>query len=121
MSLNQTNEYLDLVLLEQYLNSIGKAVVEQMFGLYCQQVNTYLADIEKASADKCIIEWRQHCHKMKGAAGSVGMKVLSEGLKKLEALDVLRLDDAANLVINLRKQNKQSIAVFKIWLEGLTQ
>jgi hypothetical protein len=46
---------------------------------------------------------------------------LSEGLKKLEALDVLRLDDAANLVIDLRKQNKQSIAVFKIWLEGLTQ
>ena len=117
MSLSQTSEYLDLVLLEQYLNSIGKVVVEQMFGLYCQQVTTYLADIEKASADKCIIEWRQHCHKMKGAAGSVGMKVLSERLKEL----VLRLDDAANLVIDLRKQNEQSIAVFKTWFEAITQ
>jgi HPt (histidine-containing phosphotransfer) domain-containing protein len=121
MSLSQTSDYLDLVLLEQYLNSIGKAVVEQMFGLYCQQVTTYLADIEKASADKCFIEWREHCHKMKGAAGSVGMKVLSERLKKLETLDVLRLDDTTTLLVDLRGQNEQSIAVFKSWLEGLTQ
>jgi HPt (histidine-containing phosphotransfer) domain-containing protein len=120
MSLSQTSDYLDLVLLEHYLNSLGRAVVEQMFDLYCKQVTSYIADIENASAGKCIIEWRQHCHKMKGAAGSVGMTILSERLKNLETIDVIQLDDAT-LAIDLNRLNDQSIAVFESWLQELTQ
>ncbi len=117
MSLRQTSDYLDLVLLEHYLSSLGKVVVEQMFDLYCQQVTLYVADIEKASADMCITKWRQHCHKMKGAAGSVGLTVLSETLKKLETIDVLELNDA-KITIDLKRQNDQSIAAFKSWLQS---
>jgi HPt (histidine-containing phosphotransfer) domain-containing protein len=116
MSLRSTSDYLDLVLLEHYLNSLGRAVVEQMFDLYCQQVTLYMADIEKASADKCITEWRHHCHKMKGAAGSVGLTVLSETLKKLETIDLSELN-GARLTIDLKRQNDQSIAAFRSWLQ----
>ena len=40
----QSSHYLDLDLLEGYLDSLGKTIVEQMFALYCQQVEIYLND-----------------------------------------------------------------------------
>jgi HPt (histidine-containing phosphotransfer) domain-containing protein len=115
---NQTSDYLDLALLEHYVDSLGKTIVEKMFELYCQQVIIYIADIENAVADKSTISWRQYCHKMKGAAGSVGMLKLSDSLKKLENIDIAQLNNT-KIVSNLKIQNEQSIVAFKDWLESL--
>ena len=43
----QSNPDLDLELLQGYLDSLGKTIVEQMFALYCQQVEIYLNDVTK--------------------------------------------------------------------------
>jgi HPt (histidine-containing phosphotransfer) domain-containing protein len=115
---NQTSDYLDLALLEHYLDSLGKTIVEQMFELYCQQVVIYIADIENAVTNKSTISWRQYCHKMKGAAGSVGMVALNDSLKKLEKIDIEQLSNTT-MVANLKIQNEQSIVAFKYWLESL--
>ena len=48
METEQSSHYLDIELLQGYLDSLGKPIVEQMFALYCQQVEIYLNDIESA-------------------------------------------------------------------------
>ena len=111
----QSNPYLDLELLEGYLDSLGKIIVEKMLALYCQQVEIYLNDIESAQLNDSLSGWEEHCHKMKGAAASVGMYQLHRQLKLLEKMDAAKEKKALSLK-ELRLSNEQGIIAFKSWL-----
>lgn len=89
-----------------------------MFALYCQQVEIYLNDIERAQLNDSLSGWQEHCHKMKGAAASVGMYQLHGQLKLLEKTDA-STDKKAVLLEDLRLLNKQAIVAFQQWLESL--
>lgn len=117
MGTKQSNPYLDLELLEGYLDSLGKTIVEQMFALYCQQVEIYLNDIESAQLKDSLSCWEEHCHKMKGAAATVGMHTLHRQLKLLEKTDAAKEKKAVSLKA-LRLSNEQAILAFKNWLES---
>ena len=84
MKNKQTISCLDYELLQGYLDSLGKDVVEKMFGLYCQQVDIYLHDISDAQLSDNDVAWQESCHKMKGATASVGMSSLHSQLKVYE-------------------------------------
>jgi len=112
-----SNPYLDLELLEGYLDSLGKTIVEQMLALYCQQVKVYLNDIESAQLNDSLSGWQEHCHKMKGATASVGMYQLHQQLKLLEKTDTAKETKALSLKA-LRLSNEQAILAFKNWLES---
>ena len=114
----QSNLYLDLELLQGYLDSLGKIIVEQMFTLYCQQVEIYLNDIENAQLNDSLSGWQEHCHKMKGAAASVGMHQLHGQLKLLEKTDASKEKKLA-LLQELKLSNEQAILAFKTWLETI--
>jgi|TARA_R100001377_G_scaffold75591_1_gene52214 HPt (histidine-containing phosphotransfer) domain-containing protein len=114
----QSNPDLDLELLQGYLDSLGKTIVEQMFALYCQQVEVYLNDIERAQLNNSLSGWQEHCHKMKGAAASVGMYQLHGQLKLLEKTDA-STEKKALLLEDLRLSNGQAILAFQKWLESL--
>lgn len=118
METKQLNLYLDLELLQGYLDSLGKVIVEQMFALYCQQVEIYLNDIENAQLNDSLSGWQEHCHKMKGAAASVGMCQLHGQLKLLEKTDASKEKKLA-LLQELRLSNEQAILAFKAWLETI--
>jgi len=113
----QPNSYLDLELLESYLDSLGKHIVEQMFTLYCQQAEIYLHDIKHALFNESNSAWQEHCHKMKGATASVGMYQLHRQLKLLEKTDAPKEQKAA-LLKELTLSNEQAIIAFKSWLES---
>lgn len=113
----QSNSYLDLTLLEGYLDSLGKSIVEQMFTLYCQQVEIYLNDIESAQRNDSLSDWQTHCHKMKGATASVGMYQLHGKLTRLEKIDIPKETKLA-LLKELRSSNEQAMVAFKSWLES---
>lgn len=114
----QSNPSLDLELLQGYLDSLGKTIVEQMFTLYCQQVEIYLNDIESAQLNDSLSGWQEHCHKMKGATASVGMLQLHGQLKLLEKTDVSK-EEKSELLKDLRLSNEQAILAFKSWLETI--
>ncbi|MEY8215375.1 MAG: Hpt domain-containing protein [Colwellia sp.] len=114
----QSNPYLDQELLQGYLNRLGKTIVEQMFTLYCQQVDIYLNDIESAQLNDSLSGWQEHCHKMKGAAASVGMYQLHGQLKLLEKTEVSK-EKKSVLLKELRLSNKQAILAFKNWLKSI--
>jgi len=113
----QISYYLDLELLQGYLDSLGKAIVEQMFALYCQQAEIYLHDIEHAQLNSSFSDWQEHCHKMKGATASVGMYQLHGQLKLLEKLDAPK-ERKAVLLAELKLSNEQAELAFKAWLES---
>lgn len=117
MGTEQSSPYLDLELLEGYLDNLGKNIIEKMFTLYCQQVEIYLKNIESAQLNNSLIGWEEHCHKMKGATASVGMCQLHRKLKLFEKTDVAK-EKKLILLEELKLSNEQAILAFKSWLES---
>lgn len=118
MSVDNELVQLDIELLDGYVQSIGQDVVRQMFALYEQQVKIYLNDIEQSLLSEDVQLWQEHCHKMKGAAGSVGLKALHTRLKTMEKTTGNTVDKAHQLA-ELNIHNKQAIADFQDWLASL--
>ena len=118
MSGNNDLIQLDSGLLDGYVQSLGVDVVKQMFDLYRQQVTIYLKDIENSQLCGNTQLWQEHCHKMKGAAGSVGLKALHSRLKLMEKTTASASDKVHQLA-ELKIHNNQAIADFNYWLESL--
>ena len=106
---------LDSELLEGYLENLGADIVQQMLDLYIQQSVNYLENIDLALKQQSQSLWHEHCHKMKGAAGSVGLVAVHKQLVNIENL----LDDwdvKLSLLNSLREQNDSGVSHFKAWL-----
>jgi len=109
---------LDNELLDGYMQSLGQNIVKKMLTLYRQQSLIYLTDIEVALSSDSAELWQEHCHKMKGAAGSVGLKSLHARLVIMEK----SMDDTtkkAQQLAELNIHNNQAIADFNAWLESI--
>ncbi len=109
---------LDVFLLQSYIDSIGKNIVEQMFTLYKQQATIYLSDIKKAQLANSTVLWQEHCHKMKGASASVGLTRLHALLVSLEKTSV-QPAEKATLLSKLEQENEQAIGAFQQWLTAV--
>ncbi len=109
---------LDNELLNGYVQSLGQDIVKKMLTLYSQQSLIYLADIEAALLCDSAELWQEHCHKMKGAAGSVGLKSLHARLVVMEkSMD--GTTKKAQQLAELNSHNNQAIADFNAWLESI--
>ncbi len=109
---------LDNELLEGYVQSLGGVIVKKMFTLYSQQVAIYLDNIESSLLCDDAQLWQEHCHKMKGAAGSVGLKALHSRLKLMEKTTAGTSDKTYQLV-ELKNHNKQAMADLNNWVEQI--
>lgn len=98
-------------LLGSYLSQLSKDIIAQMLQLYIGQSEQYLADIESAAQQQNQELWQQNCHKMKGAASSVGFLKLQQRLAELEhqSMDCTVLQELSEL-------NSKSISEFELWL-----
>jgi len=108
-------EQLDINLLDGYLDSLGSDIVQQMLDLYIQQAITYIADIMDSIEQESQELWQEHCHKMKGATGSVGLLDAHSKLVEIEKLSGSWTEKSL-YVAELVAINKESIDAFKIWL-----
>jgi len=109
------SEYLDLDLLQGYLDNLGDSVVQQMLKLYISQSAIYIADISSTVSPENQKDWHENCHKMKGAAGSVGLLQVH---KKLVAIERLEDDESTKNehVSELNRINTDAINKFSQWL-----
>ena len=108
---------LDIELLEGYLQSLGHSTVKKMFALYEQQVVLYLNNINDSFLTDNQQLWEEHCHKMKGAAGSVGLKALHARLKNMEKMTTNKSDKAQQFA-ELTKHNTIAMEAFANWLNN---
>ena len=110
-----STQVIDEELLSGYLDNLTRDIVIQMIALYSQQSIIYLADIEKAALDESNSDWHQHCHKMKGAAASAGLKELHGKLVGVEH-SISQYDEKKKIIHELNVLNKQGIQTVEDWL-----
>jgi HPt (histidine-containing phosphotransfer) domain-containing protein len=113
---NNTLIQLDEGLLDDYVQSLGVEVINKMLALYRQQVAIYLIDIEKSLQSNNMKLWQEHCHKMKGAAGSVGLKSVHAKLVLMEKTTA-DIADKSQQLTDLKDHNQIALAHFTAWLE----
>ena len=112
--MNQTT-HLDLNLLQGYIDNLGQSIVQQMLDLYIGQSAIYLGEItETVAADKQKL-WQESCHKMKGAAGSVGLLLVHKKLAAIEKSDEAEATKLAYLA-ELNELNTTAYNEFSAWL-----
>jgi hypothetical protein len=109
------NAHLDTVLLDGYLDNLGESVVQQMLELYLGQSAIYINDIAGSIGIGKQLEWKESCHKMKGAAGSVGLLQVH---KKLVEIEKSEEDDDSKktMVTDLKALNENATDAFFTWL-----
>lgn len=106
---------LDEALLTSYVNDLNKDIVKQMIELYTQQSTIYFNDINSAVVAQSNSLWQEHCHKMKGAAGSVGLKDLHAYLVEVEKSEA-RSAEKLTILANISQLNISGITAFNFWL-----
>lgn len=109
-------ECLNSELLNSYLTSLNTDVMGKMLELYIQQSCAYIDDIKESTGDDSQLLWQERCHKMKSAAGSIGLNRLHAKLAKIEMLKA-RPEEKRLLISELKKLNEEGIAHFKEWLK----
>jgi HPt (histidine-containing phosphotransfer) domain-containing protein len=114
----EESSQLDRDLLEDYVQSLGNSIVKKMFDLYAHQVVLYLDDIEASLLCDNSKQWQEYCHKMKGAAGSVGLKALYFRLKRMETTTA-NVNDKVHQLAQLKIHNNQAMSDFRDWLAGI--
>lgn len=108
---------IDYTIIKDYLENIGVAVVQQMFDLYKEQSNIYLADIEKVATSHDDEQWHQKCHKFKGATSSIGFIGLRAAVVEIEHSSASP-EDKLKIHTDLVKHNDACMAEFEAWLAG---
>ena len=116
MDKNNTLVQLNYDLLNDYAQGLGIEVVNKMIALYCEQVVIYLVEIEKSLQSDETSLWQEHCHKMKGAAGSIGLQSLHAQLALMEKSTVSVAEKAQQLV-ELKEHNTQALNDINAWLK----
>ena len=107
---------LDSTLLCGYVESLGVDIVKQMMELYQQQSALYLKEINAALKLNTQVSWQESCHKMKGAAGSVGLKEVHSFLVSIEKSTVDQREKE-DFLVRLNQLNEHGIAAFQYWLK----
>lgn len=108
---------LDSELLVGYIDNLGTEVVRQMLALYIEQSRVYLDNIANAIAKEEQADWQESCHKMKGAAGSVGLITVHKQLVNIEKSTESWSCKTEELA-RLTNENQSSIDAFETWLNS---
>lgn len=106
---------LDLNLLNGYMESLGKGILEKMLALYIQQSVEYIDSIHKAADGGSQDLWQGSCHKMKGAAGSAGLLKVHAKLSSIEK-SLENKEYKLNQIKELTVLNEQAITEFQSWI-----
>lgn len=109
--------FIDEVLLNGYIESLGKDIVNQMFDLYKEQSVIYIDEIAASLPDGSQQDWHERCHKFKGAASSVGLLRMHAYMVEAEHSSVSS-DEKQSLVNRMKALNEESIGEFKNWLDA---
>mgnify|MGYP000238772427 CR=1 FL=1 len=114
MNDNKKFNQLDIELLIDYLESLGQPVVNEMINLYKKQVVIYIEEIENSLEGGSVHSWKDCCHKMKGAAGSLGLISLHSRLKLMENTTE-NINSKRHQLNDLKSHNDLAISELNDW------
>ncbi|PKH25812.1 aerobic respiration two-component sensor histidine kinase ArcB [Enterobacterales bacterium CwR94] len=114
----QHRALLDIAMLEQYIELVGPELIEQSLAMFEKMMPDYLAVLDSnmmARDQKGIAE---EGHKIKGAAGSVGLLRLQQLAKQIQSPELPAWwDNVQEWIEELKRDWRQDVSVLRIWVQ----
>ncbi|WP_085035932.1 aerobic respiration two-component sensor histidine kinase ArcB, partial [Cronobacter sakazakii] len=110
---------LDLPMLEQYLELVGPKLITDGLAMFEKMMPGYLSVLESnltARDQKGIVE---EGHKIKGAAGAVGLRHLQQLAQKIQSPDLPAWwDNVGEWIEELKQEWQHDVGALKAWVAG---
>ncbi|CCK17103.1 Aerobic respiration control sensor protein arcB [Cronobacter universalis NCTC 9529] len=110
---------LDLPMLEQYLQLVGPKLITDGLAMFEKMMPGYLSVLESnltARDQKGIVE---EGHKIKGAAGAVGLRHLQQLAQKIQSPDLPAWwDNVGEWIEELKQEWRHDVEALKAWVAG---
>ncbi len=116
----QINEsLLDTAMLEQYMDLAGPQLIHQSLAMFEQVMPGYLAVLDSNMTAKDEKGITEEGHKIKGAAGSVGLKHLQQLAQQIQTPTLPAWqDNVQEWVDELKQEWRNDVAVLRAWVEN---
>lgn len=116
----QINEsLLDTAMLEQYMDLVGPQLIHQSLAMFEQVMPGYLAVLDSNMTAKDEKGITEEGHKIKGAAGSVGLKHLQQLAQQIQTPTLPAWqDNVQEWVDELKQEWRNDVAVLRAWVEN---
>lgn len=116
----QINEsLLDTAMLEQYMELVGPQLIHQSLAMFEQVMPGYLAVLDSNMTAKDEKGITEEGHKIKGAAGSVGLKHLQQLAQQIQTPTLPAWqDNVQEWVDELKQEWRNDVAVLRAWVEN---
>ncbi|WP_411755635.1 aerobic respiration two-component sensor histidine kinase ArcB [Serratia sp. (in: enterobacteria)] len=114
----QINEsLLDTAMLEQYMDLVGPQLIHQSLAMFEQVMPGYLAVLDSNMTAKDEKGITEEGHKIKGAAGSVGLKHLQQLAQQIQTPTLPAWqDNVQEWVDELKQEWRNDVAVLRAWV-----
>lgn len=114
----QTNEsLLDLPMLEQYMDLVGPQLIHQSLEMFEQMMPGYLAVLDSNMTARDQKGIAEEAHKIKGAAGSVGLKHLQQLAQQIQTPSLPAWwDNVQDWVDELKQEWMHDVQVLRDWV-----
>ncbi|WP_035058735.1 Hpt domain-containing protein, partial [Dickeya solani] len=108
---------LDIPTLEQYLTLVGPKLIHQSLAMFEQMMPGYLAILDSNMTARDQKGIAEEGHKIKGAAGSVGLKHLQQVAQQIQTTTLPAWwDNVQEWIDELKHDWQQDVQVLKDWV-----
>ncbi|UZX68856.1 aerobic respiration two-component sensor histidine kinase ArcB [Yersinia ruckeri] len=113
----QTNEsLLDTVMLEQYIDLVGSQLIHQSLEIFEQMMPGYLAVLDSNMTARDQKGIAEEAHKIKGAAGSVGLRHLQQLAQQIQTPSLPAWwDNVQDWIDELKLEWRNDVQVLREW------
>lgn len=119
---SKSEALLDLPMLEQYLELVGPKLITDGLAVFEKMMPGYVSVLESnltAQDKKGIVE---EGHKIKGAAGSVGLRHLQQLGQQIQSLDLPAWEDnVGEWIEEMKEEWRHDVEVLKAWVAKATK
>ncbi|PVZ84880.1 aerobic respiration two-component sensor histidine kinase ArcB [Serratia sp. S1B] len=117
MKINES--FLDTTMLEQYMELVGPQLIHQSLAMFEQMMPGYLALLDSNMTARDQKGIAEEGHKIKGAAGSVGLKHLQQLAQQIQTPTLPAWwDNVQDWVDELKQEWRNDVAMLRAWVEN---
>lgn len=113
----ESTDKLDTEMLEQYLSLVGPSLIRDGLAMFEKMMPDYLEVLDSNMLARDQNEITEQGHKIKGAAGAIGLKHLQKVAQQIQSPELPAWwDNVQDWVDELHSSWKNDIEVLKLWL-----
>ncbi|SFN52114.1 aerobic respiration two-component sensor histidine kinase ArcB [Xenorhabdus japonica] len=118
----QDEERLDIEMLNQYIELVGPKMIIDNLSIFETMMPSYISLLDSNMTARDQKGITEEAHKIKGAAGSVGLRHLQQLAQQIQSPDLPAWwDNVQEWVDELKSEWKQDIEILRNWLSGATK